>query len=612
MVAPTIVPDGTTDFSGGQNAGVSAHALAPNQYSIGVNTSIETHSLKPRWAIHQKQLDFTGIPSYRTPTGRNVSFEDIYYAGRLQANIPYGVGVQRYVIHVVAGFIFAIDVNSGVVQLLNQQDPLNYYTERINWSPAGNYVVVYDWPNRPMVLDGLAVRRSREDLDEVPVAVLGAYNQNRLCVANAGIEWTAGDPSGSRFTPNAPVSFLELFLSASPYFGDVYQVPTASKYNESITAMGFLQYVDNSTGIGPLVVSTQSSIYTYRTDLPRAAWQGGASSIVFGSMLLPTTGIAGQRAHTNVNSDLLFLGTDGQVYALSMSRNDQRRWGSAPISQEVENFLPTDRELSYVGVAKYFGNKVFITTQPHRVDCLTADGVPQTDYTNAGVVVLEFNVVSGIVGFSQPVWSGLWTGVMFNDFAEMDGVLYIAGKHAGRNGLFYFDPESSVDIIDGKERDIRSVLVTKEYDHGDTTANKELHSLDIGLRELEEKVTIEVQYKPSTSGVFTPWATREFTAPVLQKGTVEYPNGLARQGLRDYTLGGVDENVCVPGTRDLQHVYKGVQLRVILTGRYWELEYLKLKGRVLPRTDNEEGCSTVGGEPSPRDCFNYFEIPEGC
>lgn len=611
MAPPNIIPDVTEDFSGGQNAGVNPHAINPNQYYIGVNISSQSTSLKPRWGIEEIPLDFSETGSYRRQTGFDVSFERVFKTGKFQAFLPYLVGVDNYVLYIVSGFIFAIELFTRKVIVLNPTDPVNVHADRINWSDAGSYTVVFDWPNYPFILDGLTARRADPALYEVPVSVLGAYNENRLCIANAGLDWTAGDPAGNTATPDAPITFFEVLLTGSPYLANVYQIPTASKLARKITAMGFLQVIDTSTGIGPLIVSTANALYSYRTDLPRAQWQGGANDFVFGSMLLPSTGIVGQRAHTNVGGDILFLGRDGQVYALSMARNDQRRWGNSPISREVKNFLTyNDTTIIEIGVAEYFKNMLFVTSNPYRVNCISAEGLPQYDYVNRGMVVMEMDVNSGLTKETPPIWTGLWTGIPFMDMAEVGDVLYIAGKRLGRNGLFKFNPDTTYDVYDGKVTTVRCVLETREYTNQDDTINKELHSMDLGLRELEGTFTLKAEYKPSTLCNYIPWQEYEFTAPVEQCGFIpEFLNGACRQGILDFTIGSPKVE-CIPGTNDLTNVYKAVQIRLILEAKHWQLEYIRVKGRVIPRNELITECSDVPEAYVPRTCFDYWEIKD--
>lgn len=614
MVNERILPDGTTDFSGGQNAAIEPDQLPNNQFHIGVNISVERACVSPRWGIVEQPLDFTPAGDYTRASGFKVPFEEVFLGGKFQGFAPYSIGPDYFNLYIVSGFIFIINLQDFTVDVLNKTDQLNVNADRVNWSNAGEFFVIYDWPNNPFILDGIQIRRADPTKFEVPVSVLGAYNQNRLCIANAGIDWTAGDPAGSPATPDAPITFIEVLTPSTGYTGDVYQLPTAVKNNDVITAMGFLQVLDKSTEIGSLIVASANSIYSYPTFLPRVQWQGGNDGRVFGSILL-NTGIAGQRAQTNVNSDFIFLNPEGQLYSVAMARDEFRQWSNSPISREVENFLGAeDAALSFVAACGHFKNKIFCTCNPYRVDVVSSEGVPQTDFVSSGVVVIETDNRAGLTNKKPPVWAGVWTGVQFMDMAENNKIFYVAAKHNNRNGLFIFDPLRTYDFIDGKPRDVRSVLVTKEYENTDGTVNKELNSLDLGFRDIEEKLNITVHYKPDTSGIYNIWRENIcFMAPVEQCDALpKFPNGLTPQGVRDMNIGGVDPDVCNIGTDEYMHVYKGVQLRLIITGRNWKLKYLKLRGLVLPENILDFYCNEdCKGVPIPVDCFDIWEIPKG-
>lgn len=607
-----ILPDGTTDFSGGQNAAIDPAAIKPNQYFIGVNVSAEEGFLKPRWGIHHiHDLDFSPAGDYTRESGFVISFEEIFYSGKFQAFVPYTIGPDKFALYIVSGFIFIINIGLKTVDVLNKTDQLNVWADRVNWSNAGRFLVTFDFPNRPFILEGIQIHRSDPTLYEVPVSVLGTNNQNRLAIANAGIDWTAGDPSGSPSTPDAPVTFQEVLLPSTGFTGDVYQVPTANKNNDTITAMGFIQVLDKSTGIGPLFVATNNSIYSYPTDLPRAEWQGGATSRVFGSLLL-RTGINGQRDFTNVNSDFVFRAPDAHIYCLTASRNDQFKWANFPISREVKNFLKLiDPSLQFVGAMTHFKNKIFATVNPHRVGVTSSEGVPQTDYVNSGLVVIEGDNMATLSNQTPPAWAGAWTGVDFMDLAVIDQKLYTAAKINGRNALCLIDDESTYDMINGKKRYVQSMLFTKEYVTQDATINKKIHSLDLGLRKLQEKVNVKVAYKPETMENYTPWRDFDVCAPVEQcEALPKFPNGLAPQGIRDLNIGGVDDTTCNAATDELLYLYKGVQVRLIITGKYWELKYIKLKSVVVPQTENNPYCVDCNTTPIPYECFNIWDVPK--
>lgn len=611
-VAEKILPDGNTDFSGGQNAAIDPNALKPNQYFIGVNVSTQKTSLTPRWSIVEKELDFSETGYFTRSTGLQVTYESIFYNGKFQAFIPYSIGPDYFNIYIVSGLIFLINLSDFSVRVLNGTDLLNVYSNRIHWSNAGQFLVIFDFPNNAFILDGINIRRADPADNEVPVSVMGTYNQSRLCIANAGIDWTAGDPAGSLATPDAPVTFTEINVASSPFVGDVYQLPTSNKNNDIITAIGFLQVLDKSTEIGPLLIATNNAVYSYRTDIPRSSWQGGTDSFVFGSVLLYSAGIVSQRAHQNVGGDFFFLSDDAQIRSMTMARDAQYRWSNAPISREVENFLkPFDETLLQYSVMSYYNNKIFTTCNPYRVHCTSAEGFSQFDYVFSGVTVLELDHIAGIGEKTEPAWAGVWTGIRFMDFSKNNKQLYIAGKDtAGRNKMYVFDPSKTYDIIDGKVRLVRSVVVTKEYNNTDQTVNKAIHSVDLGLREMQEKVDVNVTYKTSTSQTYNYWRDLSFDAPVEQCTSMPlFPQGLQSQGVRDLNLGGVDETTCDISDDNLMHVYKGVQLRLIITGKYWELEYLKLKSLLLDQNELIDSCDVKKGEPVPAECFDIWEIP---
>lgn len=615
MVEINLLPDGTTDFSGGMNSSLAPNAIGGNQYFLGINVSCQKTSLTPRWALTEIILDFTDTGEYTRVGNIPVSFEEIFYSGKFQAFIPYSIGPDYFNIYIVSGFIYLISLSDGEAIVLNKTDQLNVYADRVNWSHAGRFLTIFDFPNRPFIMEGVHLHRSDPTKDEVPVAVLGTNNQNRLCIANAGIDWTASDPSGSTATPDAPTTFFEILQASSPFVADVYEIPTANKNNDVITAMGFLQVLDTSTGIGPLLVATNSAIYSYRTDLPRSLWigvTGSTSSITFGSCLLYSDGIVGPRALVNVGSDLIFKSSDGQVRALSMARNDQTRWGNSPVSKEVNSILGmADTSLDYVSVCAHYHNKIFTTCNPHRVDCLSAEGLPQTDYVNSGVVVIELDNTSGLTRQSPPVWSGVWTGVQFMDFCDNNKQFYTAAKLEGRNRMFVFDPSKSYDTIAGKERDVRSVVLTKEYDDKDGTVNKAIHSLDLGLRNMQGTVKIGVDYLPSTMQGFIHWKDLILNAPSEQcEALPMFPMGLQTLGIRDMNIGGVTQNICNQATGEPTFMFKGLQVRLIITGKYWELRYIKLKSVINPQTETNPYCKVKAGVEVSNQCFDIWEIPE--
>ena len=586
-----LLAAGSDDFIGGQDASKIPDRIPDNCYASGINVSTKKASIMPRWGFEKQDIIF--------PTGgmfdRNnqwVSYEDMFRSGKFQLVAPYPSGNAARLLIVIGGIIYLYNIDSGqlFVVPITGGGTLNPRAARLNWSPATNALVIFDFPSYPVIVVGSTARRANPFYYEVPVSVIGTYNENRLFIGNAGSEFTAGDPVGSLATPNAPITFEEIMLPASPYYGQVFQLTTASN-NEPITAMGFLQVADIGTGIGPLIIGTEKAIYSYNTQNPRTDWEKGQ----FGSVFVYQTGIAGPRAWDNCNSDMFYLGNDGYVRTLSMSRNEQSRWARLPVSREVENWLKfSDIDLKRFGFIRYFNNKIFVSANPFRIPAVDrTTRQPITDYAHAGVVVLELDnagyygqPVSSFDNPPKPSWAGLWTGVNPMDMVVLNNRLFVISKDEySINSIWEVNPEITYDTSDCKIRYVKSRIYTKEWDFKDPFQNKELHSVDFNLDALQGDFTLTVAYKPNHSPMFLPWGSRSHKAPwrLCTMPCCDFMNGFAHQMIRDFTIGSpVSEGTCDPATKELYQVFRKAQLRLDFIGKYWEVHEVRIKA--VPRT----------------------------
>lgn len=573
-----LLADGNVDFVGGQDASKIPDRIPENTYAAGINVSVARGILQPRWGFERMSIDFqegTLLDRYR----RHRTYQSLFEAGKFQAAAPYFVGNSQYIVIIVAGLIFAYnpDTHSLIHIPIVDGSTLNTRAARINWTAAGRYLILYDFPALPVIIDGLEARRSNSDDYEIPTSSQGAFNQNRLFIANNSDEFTGGDPVGSLAAPNAPLTFQEVLLSGSAYYGQIFRVPT-SDHNDPITYMGFLQVTDVSTGIGPLIVATDRAVYSYATQNPRSSWTQGQ----FGSMLCYNAGVAGSRAFANSNSDAFFLAKDGYVRSLAMSRQEQQTWARVPVSREAKNWFKVwDRELIKFGFVSYFNNKVFFSVNPYRmsvVDFETQFSI--SDYAHGGLVVMELDNLTAFGQVSQPAWAGLWTGVRPMDMVNLGDRAFIISKDfSDINRIYEVNPELTYDRADEYIRPIRSKVYTREYSFQDGFMNKELHSLDMNLEQISGDFSMDVNYKPGHGFCFMPWVNFTHKAPWRR---CDMPltclNGYAGHSIRDLTFGAPDPGEdCSPVTQDYYRVFKKVQLEIILKGKYWELHEFRLK-----------------------------------
>lgn len=608
--------DGDTNFLGGQDASKKPDNVGPSSYYAGINVTTERGSLSPRWGFARRELDFSTAGNFQLPNFKYKSYEELFYSGRFQAAIPYSISNQYYIVVIVSGVIFLINQVTFRVSVLTIAggSQLNEFATRISWAEAARYLIIFDHPNLPVIIDGISARRSNRALSEVPVAKLGGYNQNRLFIVNAGNEFTAGDPVGLRgvLGANPPLTFLELETPGSDFYGQAFQVAT-NYANDPVTALTFLQVADQSTGIGPMLISTKKAIWSYMTQNPRATWEAGQ----FGFLLLYNAGIVGINSHTNVGSDMFFMSAEGEVRALTMSRQEQGKWSKSPLSREVKNWIKFwDEGLKEYAVLGYFRNKLFITANPYHVQATSRIGVPITDVAHGGFAVLELDNISNMRAESSPVWAGLWTGVRPMSMVTNNDRCFIISKDDDRRNYIYeITPESTLDVVDGKKRYIRSRLYTREYDFRLPDTDKALSGLEFNLQNVLGDLKINIKYKPSHGSLWANWRKEwKHNAPFETKGlpTPEQLNGFGGHSFKRLNFGSPEDSEAYnPVTEDSYEQVRKVQLAIDITGKYWELNQIMLRAVPQP-TDSLEAVAEDQFKkvPLPVETFDDWAIPE--
>lgn len=607
-----IVPDGNKSFSAGQNP----RSQSLNGYYAGVNVRTYGDRLLPRWGIKFKKLNFLATDGSLYLTLRNkrqILYEDAFHIGRFQALIPYTIGNNYYLLAVIAGIPFLVNVDTYQVTVLVSSDKsrMSDTTPRLNWSAAGKFYTILDFPDYPMILDGIVLRRADPKKLEIPIALIAAYNNNRLFIGNNGEGFTAGDPVGSDQAPNAPITFQEVILDNTGFTAQVFGLPTGER--APITAMAALPAIDESTGIGPLLIGTTKAIYSVQSQNPRTQWQ----SSKFATLYVPI-GIVGARAHDFINSELFFLSPDNAVRSASMSRSEQGKWDRSPLSLGVEEYLIAhDPSLLKYSFVRAFKNRLFISTNMHRVPARTLDSKPIFDYAAGGIVSFVANNASQIGQSSPPAWDGLWTGVLPMDMAVQKERCFMIAKEGGFNSLFEMDPKTTSDTDSvGNERYIQSILYTRDQVFQDPFVEKQVQSIDLDLREVKGDLTVTVESKPSHSPWFLFWKTIDLKAPWRTK---KFPsddeiNGFGTYEFLNFRVMPPTSEDCNPVTRDFFDWFKTIRMRLSITAKSWALYGFQILAKADVRNQTEAICSSDKQIEIMQQPIPDWKIPEdnGC
>lgn len=615
MAGDEPIADGEVDFSRGQDASKEPDLVSPNGYYAGINLSTQSGCLSPRFSFKQRELKFPegGVT---LPNRQVRSYKDIFESGKFQAWIPYSIGTEFFIIVVVCGIIFQFNQDTYEVSIIPISDgsTLDQYAMRINWSPAGRFLEIFDFPAYPVIIENGIAHRSDIANYETPITRLGTSNQNRLFIINGGDDFTAGDPEGSSLAPDAPVTFKEVLQPAAPFVNQFFRLST-NYSNDIITAAGFLQQVDASTEIGPLFLATKNAIWTYPTNNPRTTWTAGE----FGKVFVNNAGIAGARSFVNVGSDLFFIDGGGQLRTASVSRDEQGKWSKVPISREVQNWLKyDDLDSAQYATLSYFENNIFVTANPFNCAVKTLEGTPILDVAFGGFVVLDTaNIATLIAGGNaatrSPAWDGLWTGVRPMDICTNNGRCFLISKDfESVNRVYEIDPKDTVDIVDKKERYIQSIVYTRDMDCKDQFLDKQFQVVDFVLSNLRGNFELDVKFKPSQSPYFLPWNIFKHKVPYRICNTVKgcQVQGLAPQAFKEVSLG-IDSNVlCDPLTQIFYDYFRKIQLKLKITGKSWKLRAFKLSAIPREKPVYDVTCSEFPEVNFCRECDTDWAIPD--
>ena len=493
--------DGYRSFLGGMNQGVSPDRVAATQTVKNISISLKRDTITPRPGKISLELKFSKELEQKASLGA-FSYRDNFLKGRVQHRGKYQTSFGEYLVMVVNGIVYLVDVVSCQVKMITIEGfspTCDWRRVRINGTQAGKYYVLFDWPNSVVVIEDFEARRADPQNEEVPRSFIGTFVHNRLFVGNSGVEFGASDPI-SPSNPLAPITFKESIVSnnnpSPPYPEQFFSVSYIEQLS-NITAMGFLRQADGASplGFGPLFVSSKEALHLFRVDEPRSSWE----SIQFGSVLIYNYGIVGPQAFTNIGADLFYRSFDGRIYSTGTIVKDQRSWGINDISREIEDSLvSTNTDLLQHSSMAYFDNRLFTTLRPYVFEAKDLFGNPIEDYVFDGLGVIEFNNVTGVTrgGSSSPSWASVYPGAYL-------GVLEVSNKliavekdcETGFNSLVQISEKAPKDYQNSYPKTIKSRFYTKELEFESPIQDKTLDYVYMKVRNIVGKFQAEIFYR---------------------------------------------------------------------------------------------------------------------
>lgn len=487
---PRILADGFLSLEGGVDGGRPPSVL----------TDIQVHAAR--------NASFRGGYPHRRPTVKPVEYTFGTGAKDACDTLKFqGAGSfvetdgSAWIWLSLSGRIFRVNITSADA-VLEEPNPAvvnNSNLDKAWFLQADRFLLIQDGQGPCIVYDGVTV--SANTAGQIPVGTRMAYGLGRIWIAD-GRNYVGGDLI---YSDPAKGAASILYFTENEYLaeGGKFSIPAS---DGEITGLAFTAVQDSASGEGSLMVFTAKGIYEFSAPVDRTVWRDLQAPVQRFSLL--NFGATSHECIVPVNGDLFFRAEDG-IRSFYFARRDFGTWGNTPISREVGNILSKDQRtwLTYANGAN-FDNRVLMTAQPER----TARGT-----IHHKLVVLDFDLVSGMRSKLPPAWEGEWT---FNDFSILQ--VLTVDTAAGRRCILVVlnsdneqiqlwemvtegEPAQPVEEVDW-------AIDTKSYQFSDPMGLKSLRNLELWLDDIQDALTVQAFYKSNNSGCWVPWAQYETDA----------------------------------------------------------------------------------------------------
>lgn len=598
------VSDGFLELSAGMDAGKAPNLIPGNAIAYAINTTVRGGWPMPRpgWKKHNLTFYGNGMDGDSEITAQQS--QDTFEDGRFQTGDGYTSDQGNgHAISMQGGRVFSVDLRDFSVSEISIPTDLNPSDLTQAWSwQAENYFIIQDGYTKPFIYNGGSARRATET--EIPVGRQGVYYMGRIWIAK-GRSYVAGDiVYGSSGTQSLGLRDSILKMTENTFLneGGAFGVPAKAG---DIVGLVPVANINTALGQGELLVFTQNNVFATLVPQDRTTWKNTSQPLQ--RMLQLANGAFGQDSIVNVNEDLFYRSNDG-IRSLAYSVRNSGQWGNTPISGEVSPILEQDpQEFLKFGSGVNFDNRLLMTVSPGL-------SVGHRTY-HRGLVVLDFDLITGMSGKSPPAWEGIWTGLKFlKVFTVMhDGVERCMAwvlNDSDQIELWELTKDAQFDHNGTEDVRITWSFDTRSMDFGNKFDSNRIFAGDLFIDRLSGNVDFDVDYRPDSYPCYRDWETWSECAKVslcqedfvgcstLQNFQEQYrPNHQLLQPADDFD----------PVTQHLFRVGYEFQFRVSITGfcRIKQCRFNAYQTQQAPYGDNVSitGCPSVTCcKPDP---YNY-------
>lgn len=525
---------------GGVSSAVTPELLPPSQFAWGYNQAVrggKSHTRPP----------FVELPCGLPP-------------GLHQCSSYFGVQ-GGMIVTSIGGNLFRIRIGENIYSW--EPIPLTFRNSgALNqaWmQQTVESLVIQDGQSTPIIYNGSTARRAGPT--EVPRGRQMAYGNGRLWVAINKNELVAGDirqrNAGS-----------ELFFTETNYLAG----GGALFFSRGITGLEFIP-ITGAADFGTLIVFGADYAESIRADVTtRDQWgMPGFVTNVFRDI-----GASGDWSIAQVNQDLYWRDSGGEIRSLANAISTNASPGSTPISREVSRIVGFDSDSLLPWVSSiYFDNRLLMTASPY----LNISG--GVSFRN--LVSLDFSPISTMQLKAPPAYDGAWAGipgiaqVVTGQFNGVNRAFVISSDEEAVNRIWEILPEGEgredISISCGSgiitETPIEAFVEFPSVNFHVDKQRKRLMRCDVWLSGIDGPLELDVFWRPDQSQQWNSWNEMTSVCATTEDSATDTPHvwknllPQMRPQIKSFTI----PDTIDPVTKyDFQQGFYH-QLRVVWTGK---------------------------------------------
>lgn len=443
-------------FSGQHRSSVPRHLLTEGDIARLYNGRFIEGAVTN--AIGFDELEFTYVAGNdKRIFASKVTYGDLLARGDVQLVAPLSNINGNFLVAVISGIIFLLDTDTCVAYDVTPEDAclpatsslghLSYIDNDGGTYGTGGYLVIFNYPNRPIFVNQDGARTSNPGAPnyEMPSSRLGATAGNRSFIIVGDNQMWASDPLGGA-SGLAPLTFEETY-PPNEFADQIFTIGSVLDI-EHVTAMcripKFLGANQDFLAQN-LLVSTTNKKYIVAAGAARDTWE----SIQFLTYAGTNDGVAGPLACTNIGDNILYISTAGRIKTIAQDQETnlslQETFIDDPLGQYLCECEPSLYHRDWYksldhsrSIIKFHRDRIYATVYPTSSPAITKYGQKTQTTTHRALAVGSRDSTTLLGAQATIAWEGFYDWANPVGLVRLEDDLYLVSKEEcfGKIGFY--------------------------------------------------------------------------------------------------------------------------------------------------------------------------------